>query len=156
MKIKLITIGKTDESYLKDGIDKYLKRLKHYVSFELIIINDVKVGKKTNVTLQKELEEKEILSKVDVNDYLILLDENGEEYNSVDFSKFLQKRMNSGNDIVFVIGGPFGFSNRMYERANAKVGLSKLTFSHQMVRLFFVEQLYRAFTILKGEKYHHQ
>lgn len=156
MKIKLITIGKTDESYLKDGIDKYLNRLKHYVSFELIIINDVKVGKKANVILQKELEEKEILSKVNTNDYLILLDEKGEEYNSVGFSKFLQKRMNSGNDIVFVIGGPFGFSKRMYERANAKVGLSKLTFSHQMVRLFFVEQLYRAFTILKGEKYHHQ
>lgn len=156
MKIKLIAIGKTDESYLKEGIDKYLKRLKHYASFELIIINDVKVGKKTNVILQKELEEKEILSKVNTNDYLILLDEKGEEYNSVGFSKFLQKRMNSGNDIIFVIGGPFGFSDRMYDRANAKVGLSKLTFSHQMVRLFFVEQLYRAFTILKGEKYHHQ
>ncbi|MDF1672066.1 MAG: 23S rRNA (pseudouridine(1915)-N(3))-methyltransferase RlmH [Vicingaceae bacterium] len=156
MKIKLIAIGKTDESYLKEGIDKYLKRLKHYASFELIIINDVKVGKKTNVILQKELEEKEILSKVNTNDYLILLDEKGEEYNSVGFSKFLQKRMNSGNDIVFVIGGPFGFSELMYERAIAKVGLSKLTFSHQMVRLFFVEQLYRAFTILKGEKYHNQ
>ena len=156
MKIKLIAIGKTDESYLKEGIDKYLKRLKHYVSFELIIINDVKVGKKKNIALQKELEEKEILSKVNTNDYLILLDEKGEEYHSVGFSKFLQKRMNSGNDIVFVIGGPFGFSERMYDRANAKVGLSKLTFSHQMVRLFFVEQLYRAFTILKGEKYHHQ
>ena len=156
MKIKLIAIGKTDESYLKEGIDKYLKRLKHYVSFELIIINDVKVGKKANATLQKELEEKEILSKVNDNDFLILLDEKGEEYHSVGFSKFLQKRMNSGNDIVFVIGGPFGFSDRMYERANTKVGLSKLTFSHQMVRLFFVEQLYRAFTILKGEKYHHQ
>lgn len=156
MKIKLIAIGKTDESYLKEGIDKYLKRLKHYVSFELIIINDVKVGKKKNIALQKELEEKEILSKVNTNDYLILLDEKGEEYHSVGFSKFLQKRMNSGNDIVFVIGGPFGFSERMYERANAKIGLSKLTFSHQMVRLFFVEQLYRAFTILKGEKYHHQ
>ena len=156
MKIKLITIGKTDESYLKDGIDKYMKRLKHYVSFEMIIVNDVKVGKKSNIILQKELEEKEILSKLNSNDYLILLDEKGEEYNSIGFSKFLQKRMNSGNDIVFVIGGPFGFSERMYERANAKVGLSKLTFSHQMVRLFFVEQLYRAFTILKGEKYHHQ
>ena len=156
MKIKLIAIGKTDEAYLKEGIDKYLKRLKHYVSFELIIINDVKVGKKSNVVLQKELEEKEILSKVNTNDYLILLDEKGGGYNSVGFSNFLQKRMNSGNDIVFVIGGPFGFSDRMYDRANAKVGLSKLTFSHQMVRLFFVEQLYRAFTILKGEKYHHQ
>lgn len=156
MKIKLITVGKTDESYLIEGIEKYYSRLKHYVSFEIEVINHVKVGKKTNVTLQKELEEKEILSKVNTNDYLVLLDENGADYNSVEFSKYLQKRMNSGSDIVFVIGGPFGFSNRMYERANAKMALSKMTFSHQMVRLFFVEQLYRGFTILKGEKYHHQ
>jgi len=156
MKIKLITIGKTDENYLKEGIDKYLKRLKHYVQFEIIVINDVKMGKKSNPVLQKELEEKEILAKVNSTDFLILLDEKGQEFNSVDFSKYMQKRLNSGNDIVFVIGGPFGFSNRMYERANAKVALSKMTFSHQMIRLFFVEQLYRAFTILKGEKYHHQ
>ena len=156
MKIKLITIGKTDENYLKEGIDKYLKRLKHYVQFEIIVINDVKMGKKSNTVLQKELEEKEILAKVNSTDFLILLDEKGQEFNSVDFSKYMQKRLNSGNNIVFVIGGPFGFSNRMYERANAKVALSKMTFSHQMIRLFFVEQLYRAFTILKGEKYHHQ
>lgn len=156
MKIKLITIGKTDENYLKEGIDKYLKRLKYYVQFEIIVINDVKMGKKSNPVLQKELEEKEVLAKVNSTDFLILLDEKGQEFNSVDFSKYMQKRLNSGNDIVFVIGGPFGFSNRMYERANAKVALSKMTFSHQMIRLFFVEQLYRAFTILKGEKYHHQ
>lgn len=156
MKIKLITIGKTDENYLKEGIDKYLKRLKYYVQFEIIVINDVKMGKKSNPVLQKELEEKEVLAKVNSTDFLILLDEKGQEFNSVDFSKYMQKRLNSGNDIVFVIGGPFGFSNRMYERANVKVALSKMTFSHQMIRLFFVEQLYRAFTILKGEKYHHQ
>ena len=156
MKIKLITIGKTDENYLKEGIDKYLKRLKYYVQFEIIVITDVKMGKKSNPVLQKELEEKEVLAKVNSTDFLILLDEKGQEFNSVDFSKYMQKRLNSGNDIVFVIGGPFGFSNRMYERANVKVALSKMTFSHQMIRLFFVEQLYRAFTILKGEKYHHQ
>lgn len=156
MKIKLISIGKTDESYLQEGIHKYVSRLKHYVNFEIIIINDVKLGKKQNVGLQKEMEGKEIMAKLNNSDYLILLDEKGEEYTSVNFSKYLQKKMNSGNDIVFVIGGPFGFSDRIYERANAKVALSKLTFSHQMVRLFFVEQLYRAFTILKGEKYHHQ
>ncbi len=156
MKIKLITIGKTDESYLKDGIEKYLVRLKHYVSFEIMIVNDLKLGSKTTTELQKEMEGKVILEKISPNDYLILLDEKGEENNSVNFSNYLQKRMNAGNDIIFVIGGPFGFSDEVYVRSNAKIALSKLTFSHQMVRLFFVEQLYRAFTILKGEKYHHQ
>lgn len=156
MKIKLIVIGKTDESYLKEGIDKYLKRLKHYVSFELIVLKDVVVGKKTNLTLQKELEGKSILEKVNTNDFLALLDENGEQYSSINFSKYIQKRMNAGNDLIFVIGGPFGFSEEVYSRANAKLSLSKMTFSHQMVRLFFIEQIYRAFTILKGEKYHHQ
>jgi len=156
MKIKLITIGKTDESYLKEGIDKYIKRLKHYISFDMVIINDLKIGSKITTELQKEMEGKVILEKVSPTDFLILLDEKGDEYHSVNFSNYVQKRMNAGNDIVFVIGGPFGFSDEVYERANAKVALSKLTFSHQMVRLFFVEQLYRAFTILKGEKYHHQ
>lgn len=156
MKIKLIVIGKTDESYLKEGIDKYLKRLKHYISFELIVLNDAVMGKKTNVILQKDLEGKSILEKINLNDYLVLLDENGEQHSSVSFSKYMQKRMNAGNDLIFVIGGPFGFSEEIYSRANAKLSLSKMTFSHQMVRLFFVEQLYRAFTILKGEKYHHQ
>lgn len=156
MKIKLIVIGKTDEKYLIEGIEKYKKRLKHYVTFELIVLNDVKVGKKTNVVLQKEQEGRLILEKINTNDYLILLDEIGEEYTSVGFSKYIQKRMNSGNDIVFVIGGPFGFSQELYNRSQAKISLSKLTYSHQMVRLFFTEQLYRAFTILKGEKYHHQ
>jgi 23S rRNA (pseudouridine1915-N3)-methyltransferase len=156
MKIKLISIGKTDEVYIQDGIDKYLKRLKHYVQFENVIIKDVKVGKNTNSSLQKTLEEQEVLKHLSQNDYVILLDENGAEYGSVNFSKYIQKRLNSGRDIIFVIGGPFGFSERMYERADSKIALSKMTFSHQMVRLFFVEQLYRSFTILKGEKYHHQ
>ena len=156
MKIKLIVIGKTDESYLTKGIDKYVDRLRHYVNFEVVTINDIKLGKKTNIEVQKEMEGKEIMGKVADNDYLILLDENGQTYNSMDFSKYLQKRLNAGNDLVFVVGGPFGFSQRIYERANAKIALSNLTFSHQMVRLFFVEQIYRAFTILKGEKYHHQ
>jgi 23S rRNA (pseudouridine1915-N3)-methyltransferase len=156
MKIKLIVIGKTDESYLKEGIDKYLKRLKHYISFELIALNDVVVGKKTNVILQKDIEGKSILEKVNSNDFLVLLDESGEQYSSVNFSRYIQKRMNAGNDLIFVIGGPFGFSEEVYSRSNEKISLSKMTFSHQMVRLFFVEQIYRAFTILKGEKYHHQ
>lgn len=155
MKIKLIAIGKTDEAYLIKGIENYLSRLKHYIAFELIIINDVKTGKNSNVQLQKEQEGVQILSKIKPSDVLVLLDENGVEYDSVQFAIFLQKKMNAGTDLVFVIGGPFGFSEQIYQRAAAKVALSKLTFSHQMVRLFFVEQLYRAFTILKGEKYHH-
>jgi 23S rRNA (pseudouridine1915-N3)-methyltransferase len=148
-------VGKTDEAYLNEGINKYLNRLKHYVDFEKVIITDVKMGKKSNENLQKEKEGKLILSTIKKTDYLILLDEKGKEYNSVDFSKFMQKRMNSGLDMSFVIGGPFGFSNDVYQRANGKVALSQMTFSHQMVRLFFVEQLYRSFSILRGEKYHH-
>ena len=155
MKIKLIVIGRTDESYLKDGITKYLERLKHYVNFEFIILNDIKLGKKANIILQKEMEGKLILEKVNLNDFLVLLDENGEHFTSMNFSNYIQKRMNAGNDLIFVVGGPFGFSEELYSRANAKISLSKMTFSHQMVRLFFVEQIYRAFTILKGEKYHH-
>ncbi|PKP43501.1 MAG: 23S rRNA (pseudouridine(1915)-N(3))-methyltransferase RlmH [Bacteroidetes bacterium HGW-Bacteroidetes-12] len=155
MKIKLISIGKTDEPYLIEGIEKYINRLKHYVSFELIVINDVKMGKKNNAELQKEQEGIQLLSKINATDVVILLDENGSEFSSIGFSEFIQKKLNAGTDLVFVIGGPFGFSEGVYQRASSKVALSQLTFSHQMVRLFFVEQLYRAFTILKGEKYHH-
>jgi 23S rRNA (pseudouridine1915-N3)-methyltransferase len=155
MKIRLITVGKTDEPYLKEGIAKYISRLKHYINFEMIELPDVKVGKKLNVKLQKESEGKEILKLVTKSDFLVLLDENGKEFNSIDFSKFIQKRMNTGMDLVFVIGGPFGFSDEVYSQSDIKIGLSQMTFSHQMIRLFFTEQLYRSFTILKGEKYHH-
>lgn len=155
MKMKLIAIGKTDEAFLVEGIEKYLKRLKHYVSFEIMVLNDVKTGKKLNIELQKEQEGRAILEKVQSNETLILLDENGKEFTSVGFANFLQKKLNAGNNLIFVIGGPFGFSTEVYQRADAQLALSKLTFSHQMVRLFFVEQLYRAFTIIKGEKYHH-
>lgn len=155
MKMKLIAIGKTDEAFLVEGIEKYLKRLKHYVSFEIMVLNDVKTGKKLNIELQKEQEGRVILEKVQSNETLILLDENGKDFTSVGFANFLQKKLNAGNNLVFVIGGPFGFSTEVYQRADAQLALSKLTFSHQMVRLFFVEQLYRAFTIIKGEKYHH-
>lgn len=155
MKIKLIVIGKTDEAYLSEGIKKYFDRVKHYCSFELQTIPDVKLGKKNNVKIQKEKEGELILKQLKKSDFLILLDEKGIEYNSVGFSHFLQKRMNTGMDITFVIGGPFGFSDGIYERANNKLAISQMTFSHQMIRLLFVEQLYRSFTILKGEKYHH-
>ncbi|MGB0881626.1 MAG: 23S rRNA (pseudouridine(1915)-N(3))-methyltransferase RlmH [Vicingaceae bacterium] len=156
MKIKLVSIGKTDESYVKEGITKYVARLKHYTSFEIIEIPDVKMGKKQNISKQKELEGKEILKHTSKSSFLILLDENGREFNSLNYAQFIQKRMNAGLDLIFVIGGPFGFSDEVYKASNQKIALSQMTFSHQMVRLFFVEQLYRAFSILKGEKYHHQ
>ena len=155
MKITLIQIGNTDEKYLKEGIEKYLSRLNHYCKFELETIPDLKNIKNLSLELQKQKEGELILSKIEKSDFVVLLDENGKEYNSVRFSDFLQKRMNTGMDLIFVIGGPFGFSTEVYERANSKLALSQMTFSHQMVRLFFIEQLYRGFTILKGEKYHH-
>ncbi len=155
MKIKLITIGKTDEPYLKEGINKYTSRLKHYVSFELKEIPDVKLGKKLNTNIQKEVEGKEILKLISRSEFVVLLDEKGKEFNSVGFSQFVQKRMNAGMDLTFVIGGPYGFSDEVYDYSNMKVALSQMTYSHQMVRLFFTEQIYRSFTILKGEKYHH-
>lgn len=154
MKIKLIVIGKTDEKYLQEGIQIYLDRLKHYISFEIITINGIKTGVKQNVLAQKDKEGKLFLTKIQSNDFIVLLDEKGKSFSSVEYADFLQKRMNASQDVVFLIGGPFGFSQEIYDRANDKLSLSKMTFSHQMVRLFFVEQLYRAFTIIKGEKYH--
>ena len=155
MKIKLITIGKTDEQYLKEGISKYVSRLKHYIDFQIIEIPDVKVGKKLNANLQKETEGKEIVKHILKSEFVVLLDEKGKEYNSVNFAQFMQKRMNTGMNLTFVIGGPYGFSDEIYTMTDSKIALSQLTFSHQMVRLFFTEQIYRSFTILKGEKYHH-
>ena len=155
MKIKLITIGRTDERYLKDGIDKYVSRLKHYADFQTKEIPDVKLGKKQNISVQKELEGREILKCLAKSDFVVLLDEQGKTYSSRTYSQFIQKRMNAGLNVVFVIGGPFGSSDEVYSRSNQKIALSEMTFSHQMVRLFFVEQLYRSFSILKGEKYHH-
>lgn len=156
MKITFITVGKTDEQYVQEGIAKYLDRLKHYITFEPIVIPDIKQGKKQDIQRQKDEEGKLILDKLQKSDYLILLDENGREFTSVGFSQNLQKKMNMGlSNLVFVVGGAFGFSEEVYKRANEKMALSQMTFSHQMVRLFFIEQTYRAFTILKGEKYHH-
>jgi 23S rRNA (pseudouridine1915-N3)-methyltransferase len=155
MKIKLITIGKTDEDYLISGINKYISRLKYYINFELIIIPDIKIGKKLNVKLIKETEGKELLKQISKSEFVILLDEKGKEYHSIGFSQFIQKRMNTGMDLTFIIGGPFGFSEEIYAQSNMKISLSQMTYSHQMVRLFFIEQLYRSFTIIKGEKYHH-
>ena len=157
MKIQLICVGKTERSYLKDGETEYLKRLKHYCSFEKIEIPELKNAKKMSEDQIKSEEGRLILTKVDRSTQLILLDENGKSFNSVGFSKFLQKKFNQGGkSIVFVVGGAYGFSEEVYARANGKISLSEMTFSHQMVRLFFIEQIYRALTILKGEPYHHQ
>lgn len=157
MKIKLIAIGKTDEKFLEEGIEKYLKRLKHYHQVEFLIIPDVKGGGKLSAENLKEAEGKLILQKVAEGDHLILLDDKGKHFSSPEFADFLQKKLNSvTTNLIFVIGGAFGFSSEVYNRANDKLSLSKMTFSHQMVRLFFTEQLYRGFTILRGEKYHHE
>ena len=157
MNIKLIAIGKTDNKQLQELIEVYQKRLGFYVKFEFEIIPDIKNAKNLSEDLQKEKEGKLILDKLQTSDHLILLDEKGKEYDSVAFSQVLQKHMNSGiKQLIFVIGGPYGFSQGMYQRSNGKIALSKMTFSHQMIRLFFVEQLYRGFTILKNEPYHHR
>ncbi|MEP3209650.1 MAG: 23S rRNA (pseudouridine(1915)-N(3))-methyltransferase RlmH [Maribacter sp.] len=157
MNIKLLAIGKTDHKALQILISEYEHRLKHYIKFELEIIPDIKNAKNLSEAQQKDKEGETILKKLNSTDVLILLDENGKQYSSVDFSSFLQKKMNSGiKRLVFVIGGPYGFSNAVYKKAEAKVSLSKMTFSHQMVRIFVVEQLYRAFTILRNEPYHHR
>jgi len=157
MKIKLIAIGKTDDKNLIRLIDDYQKRLQHYIKFELEIIPDLKYVKNLSQNQQKEKEGELILKKIASTDQLILLDEKGYEFRSIEFSRFLQKKMNSGiKQLVFVIGGPYGFSEAVYQNAQGKVSLSKMTFSHQMIRLFMIEQLYRGFTILKNEPYHHE
>jgi 23S rRNA (pseudouridine1915-N3)-methyltransferase len=157
MNIKLIAIGKTDNKSLQTLIDDYTKRLSFYIKFDLEIIPDIKNVKNLSESQQKEKEGELILSKLSATDQLILLDENGKTFSSVGFSEELQKKMNSGvKTLVFVIGGPYGFSETVYKKAQGKVSLSLMTFSHQMVRLFFIEQLYRGFTILRNEPYHHQ
>ena len=157
MNIKLIAIGKTDNKNLQTLIEEYTKRLSFYIKFDLEIIPDIKNVKNLSEAQQKEKEGELILSKITPTDNLILLDENGKTFSSIGFSEFLQKKMNAGiKTLVFVIGGPYGFSETVYQKANGKVSLSEMTFSHQMVRLFVIEQLYRGFTILKNEPYHHQ
>ncbi|WP_299136788.1 23S rRNA (pseudouridine(1915)-N(3))-methyltransferase RlmH [uncultured Tenacibaculum sp.] len=157
MKIKLLTIGKTDNKHLIQLIDEYQNRLKHYIKFTLEIIPDIKNVKNLSEQQQKEKEGDLILSKLQPTDQLILLDDKGKHYTSIEFSQYLQKKMNSGlKQLVIVIGGPYGFSDTVYKKASGKISLSKMTFSHQMIRLFIVEQIYRGFTILKNEPYHHE
>ena len=157
MNIRLLAIGKTDNKALQTLIDDYTKRLSFYVKFDLEIIPDIKNVKNLSEAQQKEKEGELILSKITPTDQLILLDENGKTFSSVGFSDFLQKKMNAGTKtLVFVIGGPYGFSETVYQKTQGKVSLSEMTFSHQMVRLFVIEQIYRGFTILRNEPYHHQ
>lgn len=156
MKVKLLVIGKTDKDFVKKGIEEYEKRLKHYIPFEFKILPDIKNTKKLSEDQQKQKEGEQILQETQKSDFVILLDENGKEYSSVNFSEFMQNKMLSGTkNLVFIIGGPYGFSQDLYKRADSKISLSKMTFSHQMVRMIFIEQLYRAMTILKNEPYHH-
>ena len=157
MNIKLIAVGKTDNPALQQLISTYEKRLSYYINFELQLLPDIKNSKSLSEEQQKIKEGELILSYIEPSHHLILLDERGKEYTSIAFADELQKKMNAGiKQLTFVIGGPYGFSQAVYQRANSKLSLSKLTFSHQMIRLFFVEQLYRAFTILRNEPYHHQ
>lgn len=157
MKIVLIVAGKTNVSYIKAGIEEYLGRLKNYCHIELKEIPEIKAAKHLSQDEIKKKEEVLFLSSIDKNDKVILLDEKGKLISSVEFSDFLQKSMlENCKKLVFLIGGPYGFSENLHVRANGKISLSKMTFTHQMVRIIFLEQLYRAYTILNGEPYHHQ
>lgn len=157
MKMTLVCIGKTDDRFIQEGIDKYLGRLKHYVSFNIVIIPDVKNVKNMSKLQQMEKESELFLKHINNQDFVILLDERGKEFRSVEFSEYLSKKMVAGvSHMVLLIGGPYGFSDQIRARANNFLSLSKMTFSHQMIRLFFVEQVYRAFTIMKNEPYHHE
>jgi 23S rRNA (pseudouridine1915-N3)-methyltransferase len=157
MQIRLIAIGKTDNKAIISLIDEYSKRLNFYIKFEFEVLPDLKNTKSLSEILQKEKEGELILKKLIPSDELILLDERGKSYTSIDFSEFLQKKMNSGlKQLIFAIGGPYGFSDEVYSRSNGRLSISKMTFSHQMIRPFFIEQLYRGFTILRNEPYHHE
>lgn len=157
MDIVLLTIGKTKAGYLKQGIDEYCTRINHYVKYNIEELPDIRDNRTLSTDMQKVKEGEVMLSKIRQSDFLILLDERGKEYTSVEFSSYLEKQMASGRKrIVFAVGGPYGFSKDVYDRADSKISLSKMTFNHEMIRLFFTEQIYRGMTILRGEPYHHE
>ena len=157
MKIKLIQIGKTDDKCVEALVQKYEKRLKSYINFEILTIPDIKNNKNLSEAQQKQKEGDLIRDKISTSDYLVLLDENGKEFTSEKFAVFLQKQMNSGiKNLIFIIGGPYGFSEAVYQRANSKLSLSQMTFSHQLVRSIFLEQLYRGYSIIHNHPYHHK
>lgn len=156
MKIELIQVGKTVNKIFVEGINEYLGRIKYYVPFNITTIPEIKNTKSLSESQQKTLEGTLILKQLQAQDTVVLLDEHGKEFRSVEFAVWLEKQQQVARRLVFVIGGPYGFSDDVYERANSKISLSKMTFSHQMVRLIFCEQLYRACTIIQGEPYHHE
>ena len=157
MKITLAVVGKTEVGFVRQGIEEYVKRLQHYVQFDIRYIGDVKSTRNLSEEQQKTAEGKSLLAALEPGDHVVLLDEHGTERTSMEFSVWLQRRMASGcKRLGFVVGGPYGFSREVYDRANEKISLSKMTFPHELVRLIFVEQLYRAFTILRHEPYHHE
>jgi 23S rRNA (pseudouridine1915-N3)-methyltransferase len=155
MRITLVESGKTRDAFIKEGVELFRKRLVRYVPFTIDTLPDLK---NTRSMTMKEVQEKEgeiIIKRIRTSDYVILLDERGEAYNSISFAEYLNVLERKVNQVLFIIGGPYGFSQQVYKRSDAMLSLSKMTFSHQLVRVLFLEQLYRAFTILKGEPYHH-
>ena len=156
MKTELILVGKTVNKHFNAGINDYVERIGHYMPFSIITIPELKNTKNLSESQQKEREGELILKQIQSTDTVVLLDEHGKEFRSIEFGDWIQKKQNTARRLIFVIGGPYGFSNDVYERANEKISLSKMTFSHQMVRLIFTEQIYRACTIIKGEPYHHE
>lgn len=157
MKISLVVIGKTNGKFLIDGIEEYTKRLSYYIPFNIQYLSDSKNNKKLSEEQQKTVEGNTILNSLDKSDYVVLLDEHGKEFTSMEFSKYIEKKMSTVTKrLVFIVGGPYGFSQEVKNRANEKISLSKMTFSHEMIRLIFTEQLYRAMTIINNEPYHHE
>ncbi len=156
MKIQLLTIGNTSTSYIKEGIDIYKKRLSHYLPFEITVIPDIRNTKNLSESQIKSKEGEALLEMFAPGDFVVLLDERGKEFTSREFANFVDRKMATINKTIwFVVGGPYGFSEAVYQRCDSKLSFSRMTFSHEMIRLFFVEQLYRAMTILRGEPYHH-
>ncbi len=156
MKTKLIVVGKTVDKNIIKGIEDYVGRIAHYMPFEITVIPELKNTKKLSTASQKEQEGELILKQLQPSDTVVLLDEHGKEYRSIEFASWIEKQQQTARCLTFVVGGPYGFSSAVYSRANGKLSLSKMTFSHQMIRLLFVEQIYRACTIIKGEPYHHE
>ena len=156
MKVELILVGKTADRHFQAGIQDYTERINHYLPFKITVIPEIKNTKNLSEEQQKTKEGEEILKIVKPSDVVVLLDEHGKEYRSVEFAAWMQKKQNNSRNLVYVIGGPYGFSKEVYQRADEQISLSKMTFSHQMVRLIFTEQLYRACSIIKGEPYHHE
>ncbi|MCI1741441.1 MAG: 23S rRNA (pseudouridine(1915)-N(3))-methyltransferase RlmH [Prevotella sp.] len=156
MKTELIVVGKTTDKHFIAGIKDYKERITHYLPFEIMTIPEIKDTRHLSEDQQKISEGKLILKQLQVSDTVVLLDEHGTEYRSIEYARWLQKKMNNAKRLIFIIGGPYGFSKEVYDRANELISLSKMTFSHQMIRLIFAEQLYRACTIIKGEPYHHE